>query len=264
MVRDEILRELKKANEPLSGQMLADRYHVSRNAVWKAICSLKKEGYDIQAVGRKGYLLKNQADVLSAEEVRLACGDSVPSDLRIFTYDSIDSTNREAERALAGGFTGSAVFASESQTNAKAHANSSFESPRGAGIYFTLLLPCPALPSDRSLIGKAAAVAAIRAIHRYSAMNIRIGKVSSLCGEDGRKFGGILCEAVTGDLESDADTYLIIGIGIRARFNAPRHTSGLSCTRSEFISALLEELLRIDFCDERSYMADYERASKTG
>ena len=56
----------------LSGEMLAEKLQVSRTAVWKAIQSLRQEGYEIQAVTNKGYVLDKASDVLSAEAIR--CG----------------------------------------------------------------------------------------------------------------------------------------------------------------------------------------------
>ena len=58
MLKDSILLELENnRSEYISGQMLAGRYGVSRNAVWKAINTLKKEGYQIDSVTNRGYVL---------------------------------------------------------------------------------------------------------------------------------------------------------------------------------------------------------------
>lgn len=58
MLRENLLREFELHKDiPLSGQALADQFHVSRNAVWKAINSLKEEGYPILTQGRKGLSL---------------------------------------------------------------------------------------------------------------------------------------------------------------------------------------------------------------
>ena len=47
MLKNRILRELEMNRScPISGQALAERYHVSRNAVWKAVNALKEEGYE--------------------------------------------------------------------------------------------------------------------------------------------------------------------------------------------------------------------------
>ena len=52
-----------------SGAALADTLGVSRNAVWKAVEALRKDGYEISAVTNKGYSLCGGTAVLSAEAV---------------------------------------------------------------------------------------------------------------------------------------------------------------------------------------------------
>ena len=50
-----ILSALYRADDFISGQELCEELHVSRTAVWKTINHLKEDGYEIQAVSRKGY-----------------------------------------------------------------------------------------------------------------------------------------------------------------------------------------------------------------
>ena len=68
-MKGEILKLLKESDGYLSGQELCERFGVSRTAVWKVINQLKEEGYEIEAVRNKGYILKSVSDVLSKEEL---------------------------------------------------------------------------------------------------------------------------------------------------------------------------------------------------
>ena len=66
-VKEQVLLFLEKSREKaISGEELAGRLSVSRAAVWKAIKSLQKDGYAIEAVNNKGYTLKKAPDILSA------------------------------------------------------------------------------------------------------------------------------------------------------------------------------------------------------
>ena len=47
-----------------SGEEMAGQCGVSRNAVWKAINDLRKNGYEIEAISNKGYKLKSDTDSL--------------------------------------------------------------------------------------------------------------------------------------------------------------------------------------------------------
>lgn len=53
-----------------SGEEIAAALSVSRAAVWKAVQSLRSEGYEIDAVPNKGYSLSSQTDILSAQGIR--------------------------------------------------------------------------------------------------------------------------------------------------------------------------------------------------
>ena len=55
-VKERLLPLLHNCGENyLSGEEAARLLGVSRNAVWKAVSSLKKEGYSIEAVPIRGY-----------------------------------------------------------------------------------------------------------------------------------------------------------------------------------------------------------------
>ena len=62
-MKGEILKLLKETDGYISGQELCEKFGVSRTAVWKVINQLKEEGYEIEAVRNKGYILKGSADV---------------------------------------------------------------------------------------------------------------------------------------------------------------------------------------------------------
>lgn len=61
-MKGEILKLLKETDGYISGQELCEKFGVSRTAVWKVINQLKEEGYEIEAVRNKGYILKGSAD----------------------------------------------------------------------------------------------------------------------------------------------------------------------------------------------------------
>ena len=71
-LKDEVLTELSN-NEYISGEEIAKRHFVSRNGVWKAIKSLREEGYDIEAVTNKGYCLKKMTEKINAAAVKSDC-----------------------------------------------------------------------------------------------------------------------------------------------------------------------------------------------
>ena len=53
-----------------SGEEIADKLSVSRTAVWKAVNSLRKEGYKIHAAQNKGYCLAADTDIFLSRAFR--------------------------------------------------------------------------------------------------------------------------------------------------------------------------------------------------
>ena len=103
MLRDEVLALLKaREGKPLSGEEMSRALGVSRAAVWKAMESLRDEGYVISSAPRRGYALEGSPDRLSAGELAGAlAGRRVGRAL--VCLETVDSTNNEVKRrALAG------------------------------------------------------------------------------------------------------------------------------------------------------------------
>ena len=68
--QENTLQALMEAEDYLSGEALARRLQVSRNAVWKAIRQLRAKGYVIDAGPNQGYRLQSRPDLLSEGEIR--------------------------------------------------------------------------------------------------------------------------------------------------------------------------------------------------
>lgn len=192
----------------LSGQALARMLGVSRNAVWKAVEALRAEGFDILSAPRRGYRLADDCDRVSAAGIRAA----LPAALRalpIHFHDTVDSTNSQAKRLLADGFSGEALVVAAAQTAGRGRRGRSFYSPRDTGVYMTLILRPEGEVSDLVSLTAAAAVAVVRAIEGLTDARPAIKWVNDVYLE-GKKLCGILTEAST-----DKDgLFLVPGIGV--------------------------------------------------
>ena len=207
------LRTLLESNKSifLSGEEIARRLGVSRNAVWKAIKALQAGGYPIQAVPNRGYCLAASSDVLSESGIRqYLTGAAQSLDLRVF--DSVDSTNLVL-RSLAneGATEGTVVIAAE-QTGGRGRKGRSFYSPQGTGVYISLLLKPRIAPDDATLITTTAAVAVSEAVEALSGEPAAIKWVNDVFLR-GKKVCGILTEG-SFDMESGQFEYAILGAGI--------------------------------------------------
>ena len=68
-LKDDILKKLRESGGYISGESRAKSFSKSRAAVWKAVKSLREEGYPIEAHTKKGYRLAENPDVLNADEI---------------------------------------------------------------------------------------------------------------------------------------------------------------------------------------------------
>ena len=102
-IRKRLLEAFTNANgEFLSGQALADILGCSRTAVWKHIEELRKEGFELEAVRKKGYRIISTMDRVTENEIRLGLKTSKLGSM-IQYLDTIDSTQKVAHQLAQEG-----------------------------------------------------------------------------------------------------------------------------------------------------------------
>lgn len=210
-LKDKVLEKLnEKIGEYLSGEMLSTEFGVSRNAVWKAINLLKNQGHNIDSIPNKGYALSFLSEIPSVLSINKALKN--PNMYDITVLDTATSTNDILkELAQKGAKEGKIVLALE-QTSGKGRQNREFFSPKGDGLYLSMLLR-PTLPiADASLITVLAASAVTEVLANICNKDIQIKWVNDLLIED-KKFAGILTEGSL-NIEEGIFEYIILGIGI--------------------------------------------------
>lgn len=196
------------------GEEFAEKLSVSRTAVWKAVNSLRSDGYQIDAVQNKGYSLSVNTDILSAQGIQKYL-KPVCDMIALEVLAEARSTNMLLrEKASAGAPEGSAVLAN-AQTEGRGRLGRSFYSPADTGIYMSLLLrPAGLTPGEAVRITTMAAVAVCEAIEAVSGRPAQIKWVNDVYME-GKKVSGILTEASL-SLESGSLDYAVLGIGLNA------------------------------------------------
>ena len=210
LVLTELIKNAK-SGEAISGQMLAEKIGVSRNAVWKAIKQLQADGYNITATTNLGYMLQESTDEkLNAAEIKAYLYNN--PELRVFVYDEIDSTNSAAKRLILDGTIPPFLVAADSQTAGRGRFGRKFYSPSKTGIYMSLVISPEMKLGSPVTVTAAAAVAVSRAIAAQLHKETEIKWVNDVF-LDGKKICGILSEA-TSDVETGTIKNIIIGIGI--------------------------------------------------
>src|SRR5690554_6860300 len=99
-MKTKILAVLKREKDKyVSGEELSKSMQVSRTAVWKAVNTLRQEGYEIESSPRLGYRLRSVFDLLIPSEIEEGLQTKFMGKSICFEFE-IDSTNRAA-RELA-------------------------------------------------------------------------------------------------------------------------------------------------------------------
>lgn len=269
MIKEKILLEFEEnIGKTISGQFLADKFEVSRNAVWKAINSLKTEGHEIESVPQKGYRLSKKSDVITKEGILSILDESFKNITEIFVYDVLDSTNNEAKRLLTGQETDTAIIIAKEQTNGRGRSGHSFYSPANTGLYMSIILKPDLLLNQSLLITTAAAVAVMRAVRELTDKQLEIKWVNDLF-YNGKKVCGILTEAIT-DFESGNISNIIVGIGLNITTNdfsdELKEIAGsigeTKVTKNEFIATIYKELLFVcKNINEEFILEEYKKCS---
>lgn len=212
MDRGRIIGLLAGREGYLSGEEMSRSLGVTRAAVWKEITALRQEGWPIESSTRLGYRLAGPPPALSAPVLSaLLPPDSLCSG-RVRVADSVDSTNTRLKALAAEGAAEGTVLLAEEQTAGRGTRGRSFQSPRGEGLYLSLLLR-PKVP-----------LADLFTLTGWVAVAVRDG-IEAACGApaqikwlndiwlNGRKLCGILTElSLLG--ESGEPDYVVIGVGV--------------------------------------------------
>ena len=270
--REAVLSLLRGEEGFLSGQELSRRLGLTRAAVWKAVDALRREGYEIEARTGLGYRLSAAPDALTEAEIRSFLGPTrlVGRELRCF--EELDSTNNYL-KTLPEAPDGLAVTA-DSQTAGRGRMDRSFQSPKGQGIYLSVLLRPRLFPDRLPPVTALAGVAVCAAVERVC--GVRPGlKWPNDPVLNGKKLCGILTEmsleAETGRVQS-----LVLGIGInvsqgpedfspqvREMATSLGQALGKPVSRPRLTAALLEELDRTYAAllagDLSAYLSAYRR-----
>lgn len=273
-IKDSVLKVLEENREvTISGEELAKSLSVSRAAVWKAINSLRSEGYNIKASTNRGYQLTKENDLLSSEGIRLYLNNKYKDNF-IKVYKTIDSTNQEAKKLLIDEeIPHGSVLISEEQTAGRGRFGRNFFSPSKKGIYMSIILR-PNIELDSAIhITTSAAVAVCRVIENSTRKFPKIKWVNDIFLNH-RKICGILTEAV-GNFESGRVESVVVGIGINfksAGEDFPEDIKNIAgsifqgeepnITRNQLVAEILNELFEMcnDLNDE-SIMKEYKALS---
>ena len=206
-----------------NGTALAERFGVSRTAIWKTMEQLRREGVVIQGTAGEGYALVDPAG-FGPQTLGWRLGR------RVVFHDACGSTNIEA-RTLADSVDDpmGIVVVADQQHAGRGRLGRSWDTEAGQNLLFSLVLTPPVMPqfAPVCVLAWAAAMA--------EELDCLVKWPNDLVTRDGKKLGGILAE-----LSSEAETirYVVLGVGINANqrdFPGLPHATSLAAERGDSI-----------------------------
>ncbi|MEW6183182.1 MAG: biotin--[acetyl-CoA-carboxylase] ligase [Bacillota bacterium] len=245
-LREQLMTRLMTAKGYVSGAEVSQDLGISREAVWKHIRALRREGFVISASPRKGYLLLNVPDVLHPwAVVPLFTGGFG----RPYHYHGVlSSTNDRAKELAHAGASEGTVVVTEEQTGGRGRRGRLWHSPRG-GLWFSLILRPGVSPAGIHSLSLLVSLAVVQGVNDF----LRI------CSElkwpndiflGGRKAGGVLIEI---GAEAEQVHYAVAGVGLNvnitsfpaeldAAATSLRIHTGKETCRARLLGAILKTL----------------------
>lgn len=213
MLKEQVLNFLELNKEDyLSGEKIATSLGVSRNAVWKAIRALEKEGYSFLKRTNAGYKLTEESNELSTRGIQKALKRG--SKVRVEVFQSIDSTNKYLVNKASEGEKEGLLAVAKKQEAGRGRLGRNFFSPDG-GVYFSLLLRPRANDMVKEYLTVLTALATNESINELFGVNAGIKWVNDVY-IGSKKCAGILTEASI-DFETGSLAYVVVGVGINLK-----------------------------------------------
>ena len=169
---------------------------------------------------------------------------------QILRFESLPSTNTELARMASEGAAEGLAIVADEQTAGRGRLQRAWSSPKGAGLYFSILLRPVIPPSDWPLITFMAALAVGDALREAAGVHTDIKWPNDLLSGE-RKICGILAEGI----ETPAGRAVVVGIGInltqeafpeelKTRATSVAEATGRQPERETILAALLRALSR--------------------
>lgn len=129
---------------------------------------------------------------------------------KIYSYDTLDSTNTQCARLLKGGVLPPFAVLCEHQSSGRGRRGRNWFSPFAENIYFSFVIRFSEVDECFSVLGLVVALGVLSGINEFGFYNAKMKWPNDIY-LNGKKVAGVLLE-VSGSRESGFD--LIVGVGV--------------------------------------------------
>lgn len=257
-----ILKKLiESAGELVSSGKLSKEVNISRQSIWKAIESLREEGFHIDSIRNRGYrICMNGHYDLAPTWIAVNTPTHETWGQEVYVLDSMDSTQIMGKELARKNCSNGTIVLCEEQTLGRGRMKRQWNSPPKTNIYMSIISFPEMNPSMLQLINLAAGLSVLGAMKDVTGLDCQLKWPNDIL-YDGKKLCGILSEA---SIESDMIHFVVTGIGINVNADVSSYseelkekaTSLLHLRGSETDRGVLTAKIISDFHIE---MADLER-----
>ena len=205
---------VENATVVLSGTKLASQLRVAHSTLWELMERLREMGAEIRGLPGTGYQLVKVPDVLTPRMIRrsLPAGEFGG---RIHHHYQVDSTMSEAARLASAKAPHGTLVVAEEQTAGRGRFGRTWFSPRGTGLYFTVILRPKLSPAAAPILTLLAGVSVAEVVSELASLPLDIRWTDIRWPNDvligGKKCAGILVEMTA---QPERVEHAQIGIGV--------------------------------------------------
>lgn len=195
-----------------TGTELGAELGISRTAVWKQIQQLEQLGIEIITKPQQGYKLAKSINLFNELLLKQLLIEN-KSNLDLYLFSSLGSTNVEAKNLLNSPEVKSVLVLTEMQTAGKGRRGRTWQSPFGQNLAITLGAKIDTDISKLQGLSLAIAVELKESLNKFAAIDVGFKWPNDIYVND-KKLCGILVE-VAGDFSGPFS--LIMGIGLNLK-----------------------------------------------
>ena len=280
------LLDLLGESEYTSGEVIAEKFGVTRTAVWKAVTDLKKMGYEISSKTNNGYKLQKPFDILNEHEIKSRL-QSKNLDFDVIYKKTTGSTNNDAKAAASENNGNNAIIAADELSAARGRYGRSFSAKNG-GVYFTIKI-CRKNNfynlEDIAFYPLIAAAATSRAVYEICGIDLSVKWPNDLLyknninnininGAKYKKVCGILTEA-SFQAENRDISYIIAGIGVNVNISefdgdlkdvatSLKIISGRDFDRADLMCGIIGQFMTLANSSREYLLEEYKKRLITG
>ena len=261
ILAEELLSQLRKKGEFLSAEKLTQDLKINFKELKQAKKELEKWGYKIESDGKKGYKLAKIPDLLLPLEIKYDLKSKILGQ-EIHSYQALKSTNDLAFNLAEGEAPEGTLVVAEKQTRGKGRLGRNWFSPPKLGVWMSLILRPPILPSQAPGLSIAASLALVLTTKELTGLPAFIKWPNDVIVNN-QKFCGILTEL---SAELDKINFVILGVGINVNHTERDFPKNLRSIATSLRIEKGEQVSRVDFLKRflEKFEKIYLQYKKTG